>query len=277
MNSKNLLLSGIPRSGTTLCCKLLNGLHGVTALHEPIDPQKLSSTSHNQASQEIAKQVDGLRNSLLSGKDFEHGDSKGVELDNPVGLELNDQKVRSLKARRGLTRLEKHSPDFVLVVKQNALFAALCARLSQHYSMVAIVRNPIKVLLSWMTVDLPVNKGYLPAGEKFDSNLAAVLKTDSVLQRQIQIYKWFIRKYESAGIPILRYEEIIATSGSVLFDAFGLKYEASQQKMTELNREYPKEVLSMLFKHQDTILAELCSNFYQRTDIEKSLKSLKNK
>jgi broad-specificity NMP kinase len=32
------LITGIPRSGTTLCCKLLNQRADVVALHEPINP-----------------------------------------------------------------------------------------------------------------------------------------------------------------------------------------------------------------------------------------------
>ena len=49
------LITGVPRSGTTLCCNLLNQCDNVVALHEPIDPQKLTSTSAPKAVDEIAE------------------------------------------------------------------------------------------------------------------------------------------------------------------------------------------------------------------------------
>ena len=35
---RNVVLTGPPRSGTTLCCNLLNKLPNTAALHEPIRP-----------------------------------------------------------------------------------------------------------------------------------------------------------------------------------------------------------------------------------------------
>jgi hypothetical protein len=40
MRKKNVVLTGLPRGGTTLTCHLLNQLPDTVALHEPIPPGK---------------------------------------------------------------------------------------------------------------------------------------------------------------------------------------------------------------------------------------------
>ena len=41
MNGRNVILAGIPRSGTTLVVRLLNELPDAVALHEPMQVSKL--------------------------------------------------------------------------------------------------------------------------------------------------------------------------------------------------------------------------------------------
>ncbi|GBL04167.1 hypothetical protein KUL10_14730 [Glaciecola sp. KUL10] len=36
------LITGIPRSGTTLCCNIINQQANTIALHEPIDPSSVT-------------------------------------------------------------------------------------------------------------------------------------------------------------------------------------------------------------------------------------------
>ena len=40
---RTVLLTGLPRAGTTLCCHILNSCKGVLALHEPLSPDDFSS------------------------------------------------------------------------------------------------------------------------------------------------------------------------------------------------------------------------------------------
>ena len=237
------LLTGIPRSGTTLCCNLLNQCKNTVALHEPIDPQKLQSQDSASAIAEIKKQIDNIRNLLETSQAIEHGDREGLGLDNPVGIEANDEGLRKQRANRGKIVLPPIDSSTKLFIKQNALFSALAMELKNFYNVTAIVRNPVDVLLSWMTVDLPVNRGRLPAGEKYDRTLAEQLSKGTVLERQISIYRWFIYRFSQAQLNIVRYEDILASNGSALYSAVGLEHRTS---LPPVERKFSTHVLSML-------------------------------
>ena len=164
MQNTILLLSGIPRSGTTLACKLLNSDINTVALHEPLTPNNISS---DNAIENITDAFHTLNKNLLKGKSIEHGDSDRLILDNPIqSYEKANSSIRKVVAKRGLLTLPPISQSHRIVIKQNAMFAALSADLKRHYAMVAIVRNPVDVLTSWMSVDLPVNQGRILGGEK---------------------------------------------------------------------------------------------------------------
>ncbi len=180
----------------------------------------------------------------MSNQAIEHGDKAGVDLDNPIGLGTNETGLRLQKATRGLVTLPTIDNTTGLYIKQNALFAALAEPLTANFDMFAIIRNPVDVLLSWMTVDLPVNKGRLPAGEKFDKRLAELLrKVPSVIERQITIYSWFVSRYQSADLTTIRYEDIIQSQGQALYGPLGLN------NTTELSipqRTFSREVLQSI-------------------------------
>lgn len=48
-NRANVVLTGLPRSGTTLACRLLNLLPDTVALHEPIAPGRFAGLADEQA------------------------------------------------------------------------------------------------------------------------------------------------------------------------------------------------------------------------------------
>lgn len=266
------LVTGIPRSGTTLCCKLLNQCDNTLALHEPIDPQKLSSLSAVLAVDEIQEQIHSIRSSLEQNKAIEHGDSKGIELDNPVGQVKDSHGLRVQESARGKVSLPSINNDTVLYIKQNALFTALAHELTKYFTLVAIMRNPVDVLLSWMTVKLPVNQGRLPAGEKYDSNLAILLQQGSVFERQIAIYRWFIQKFEAANLNIVRYEDIISTNGVALFSAFGIQ---NQVPLNHVTREFPKDTVDCLHRNWAALEALGNEAGYSSVFLKERLNSLR--
>ena len=91
--------------------------------------------------------------------------------------------------------------------------------------MLALVRNPVAVLASWATVDLPVAKGRIPMGERFDADLARTLRAaPDVLRRRVAVLDWFFARF-AAHVPrarILHYEDVVADGGRPLFHALGV-------------------------------------------------------
>ncbi|GGW92514.1 hypothetical protein [Alteromonas halophila] len=267
MQRKITLLTGIPRSGTTLCCYLINKSTKALALHEPINPQKLTATSCQQAIDEVAVRIHDIEHKITNGLPFEHGDKNSIALDNPVA-ENNASGIRKVQAVRGNITLAPCSKDIPLFIKQNALFTSLLPDLQKQFPVVGIVRNPVNVLLSWMQVDLPVNKGHIPAGERFDPALKRLLNSmECNLSRQLSIYHWFTQNFLSAGIPVVRYEDILLSGGQRLFNELAI--HTKHQELTQKHRQFESAHKDKLRSHINELSA--LSPFYSYEEVCKAL------
>ena len=271
MSSSIKLITGIPRSGTTLCCKLLNQRLDVVALHEPINPDALApSATREEALDAIVQQIAQFDLAIEQGLPFTHGDKGGLSIDNPVGQTLKDG-VRKVVAKRGEVQLpacQKNS--YTLIIKQNALFTALMPKLTKQFPMICIVRNPVDVLLSWLTVDLPVNRGHIPAGERFDAKLKNALSVPVCLTRQMIIYQWFMHAFLNSDLPIVRYEDIISSDGAILDNTLGWK-ATERSALAFQERKFENDTLLTLEKAIPMLLALNCGDLYTTMAIRKAI------
>lgn len=144
--------------------------------------------------------------------------------DNVVDADAVDGLRRRQAAQAEVDIDKPLSEGFALLIKHNALFAALLPQLAHSFRCIGLVRNPLAVLASWQTVDLPVNRGRIPAGEQFDPGLRGSLDREpDTLARQLTIINWFFAQYGDglAVDRILRYEDLIASGGKALFRLLG--------------------------------------------------------
>lgn len=222
----DVLLTGLPRSGTTLSCELLNLVPGTVALDEPmswddlaagVDPGLLAPA---QACANVALFMARTRQSVLT---------QGAAVTKHVGGKVTGKKISDQSgesgtrvglAERGVVTIDKElGSDFTLVVKHVAGFTALLDQLSQRFPVFALVRNPLAVLNSWQTVPLPIREGHVVIGEALDTSLADRLATvEDRLERQFLLLDWFFGRFrdllpESA---IIRYEDLVAEGGRTL-------------------------------------------------------------
>ena len=220
------LLAGVPRSGTSLCCRLAGRLPGAVALSEPIPPDAFDDARGPAAACDvIGRFADGARAGLLAT-----GRAPSLQVDG----RLDEGRVADLTGGDGLRRPvgslgeiaagEALAPDFTLLVKHNALFAALLPDLAARFPVLALVRNPVAVLASWATVDLPVRRGRAPMGERFAPELSRALDAaPDALRRRVTLLEWFFDRF-AAHVPperVLRYEDVVAGGGGPLFRALG--------------------------------------------------------
>ena len=226
------LLSGIPRSGSSLCCRLVGEQADAVALAEPMRDVQTEAGSPAEACRRIDRFARNARRSILA-----EGRAPTVH----VGGQLVDNFVAGATAGDGLRQWQSQHGDvdvakpasrrFTLLIKHNALFAALLPRLRRALPCLALVRNPLALLASWQTVDMAVRNGRLPVGERFDGRLAAALNGESeTLKRQIVALNWFFEQY-AAHLPaqrILRYEDVVSSGGGALHRALGLRAAAAQ-------------------------------------------------
>ncbi len=253
----NIILTGIPRSGTTLSCSILNKYHNTIALMEPMNPFDLNDKNMYA--------IEAINNFMFESRKKVFYENKiitkhidGIIPTNPI----EDTPVDSTQRRKAIvilgeitiTEIVQH--DFTLIVKHNAFFTSILKELVTFFPCYAIIRNPLSVLASWSTVDLPVGHGSIPAGEKFDLKLQERLNSVlDVLERQIIILEWFFYRFDTyiEYRNIFKYEDIISSHGENLSL---LSYD------TSLNLPLPE------LENKNT------SSLYQNIDIDRIYKKL---
>ncbi len=218
--SNTLLLTGLPRAGTTLCCHILNAYPNVLALHEPMTPSDFDpALGRAVAVAQVVNFAQQNRMTALAEGVVVSRQKDGKVPENPVAQAVGEGGLRPMDVSLG--QLDVHNrlldENFTLVIKHNALFTALLPELNSSLPVYGIVRNPLAVLASWNQVDLPVNQGHIPAGEMFDPQLKAQLgQISDRLERQLHILEWFCRQYlEHLDGRILRYEDFVVNPHSV--------------------------------------------------------------
>ncbi len=221
MPERDVLLTGIPRSGTTLACWLLNHLPNAVALVEPPMGVRfwLGRWDRRQASASVRQFFMRVRKRIAARRPV-----PSFHIDGEVPANTVEERRMGVSRRRlarpGKVLMAKRlSAHFWLIVKHPAPFTALLSELTGHFSIYALVRNPLAVLASWNSVPLPVNRGHVPAAEWFDPSLRKTLsRIADRWERQLALLEWFFEIYRRTlpKTAILRYEDIVASGGRAL-------------------------------------------------------------
>ncbi len=243
MVPRTWLLCGVPRSGSSLCCRLAGGARDTVALSEPIDPGVFAPTAGPPAACESIREFAATtRDRLLAEGRAPSVQVNGRLDDERVSGALSEGGLRRPRGGAGEIRVDKPlSPDFLLLIKHNALFAALLDRLARGFPALGLVRNPVAVLASWQTVDLPVRRGRVPMGERFDPRLARALDEEpDTLRRQVQVLEWFFARFRDHLPPerVLRYEDLVASGGRSLFHRLGVAARPEPLESRNANAVY---------------------------------------
>lgn len=248
------LLTGLPRSGTTLCCHILNQHANTLALMEPMSPVDFNpSLGRQHAVTQVVDFGQSVREQVLTRGTAPSRVKDGSIPENPVAYNVSESGLRQLEVSLGVLDLSNKPLDetFVLTIKHNALFTALLPELQAALPVFAVVRNPLSVLASWNSVDLPVNQGRVPAGEMFDPILVDRLDaTEDRVSRQLILLEWFCSQFRTY-LPgnILKYEEFIVRP-SLVVETLGLKSELNSTlpKRSSRNSAYDLQLMEALHK-----------------------------
>ncbi len=239
---KTLLLTGVPRSGTTLTGALLNRLPDVLAISESIVFGGLDTRP--EALRTISGFVQGVREAALRDGIAPTKTDGDWTSDNFVGPPKTDGGIRPRAGSVQALPIGKAlSPDFLLCIKQPALFTALAEELSQQYPLAAIIRSPLAVLASWQTVDFHIQDGRMPQAERLDPDLAARLASiGDRLDRQVELIAWFLATY--AKLPekrVFRYEDLVLDPRSQLRPMIEASRPVLQAAAHEIKQQAPED------------------------------------
>jgi hypothetical protein len=221
MNGRNVILTGIPRSGTTLSCALLNKLPDTVALHEPMRVVQLAAApSFVCAGDEVDAFFSRMRQSLLTRHTAISKHIDGHIPDNHVPDQCGPNGLRDPITLKGEISFPKDlTDDFLLILKHPTAFTALLPELIRRFPCYAIIRNPLSVLGSWNSVNMCFRNGCGTAAETFLPQLAMKLsQIEDDIDRQLALLDFFYEQYRLHLPPeqVLPYEDIIASGGQSL-------------------------------------------------------------
>lgn len=215
---RNVLLTGVPRSGTTLVCHLLNKLPETVALHEPLKPGRFVNRTK-------AQRIDGIQ-AFFAGERLRivgEGKATSRAVDGRVPTnhraEIGPDGTRAkLITGNEIIVTNVSGPDFALFIKHPILFTALLSEIVGAFECYALVRNPLAVILSWRNSGMGFADGRAPAGARIDAALAMLLGDQSdPLERQLLLLDYcFARYVEFIPDRTIRYEEVIESGGRAL-------------------------------------------------------------
>ncbi|MEM4256649.1 MAG: hypothetical protein QW746_04975, partial [Thermoplasmata archaeon] len=212
---------GLPRSGTTLTCHLLNKLPDTVALHEPMKVWEFPKLkNHDAIINEIKLFFEEMRQLIRTRKIALSKQADGKVPDNPFPDKYSSSGLRCGKVSVGMISVKKElSLDFLLIIKHPAAFTALLETLIKHFPCYAVIRNPLAILTSWNSIAAPIQNGYAPAAENLDIDLKhALAGIKDKIGRQLYLLSWFFEKYLHllSNDNILRYEDIVSSGGKAL-------------------------------------------------------------
>ena len=268
------LLTGLPRSGTTLSCRLFNVLPDTVALVEPMNVGNLAKLSARSTMMAAIEQfVIRQRMSLITD---------GVAVSRHVGGTVTDNLFAPGRGRNGLRRFHAShgaisfgkplSREFTLIIKHPAVFTALLSDLVTRFRCYAVIRNPLAVLASWNSTDMPVRDGHAPAAEQHDPDLKRALEMiHDRFDRQLYLLSWYLGQYQQY-LPtdhIIRYEDVVDSGGRALA-VVTPSAALLNEPLTNLNRNsvYEWETISLLAQKLLTTEGNYW-DFYSPDEIQK--------
>ncbi len=213
---RTVLITGLPRSGTTLACALLNQIPDVLALAEPIPLTDVLDRA--TALQVVADFVRNTRRQALR-EGLAPTLSRAWTGDNLAEAPRADGQLRAgIGELRPLPIDRPLSSNFLLCIKHPALFTALAEDLSRDLPVFAVVRSPLAALASWQTLEFLPHHGRSVVAERMDPGLGARLnEIADRLERQVELMGWYLSAF--AKLParrVIRYEDLVADPASQL-------------------------------------------------------------
>lgn len=240
---RNVILTGIPRSGTTLAASIIDSLPDTVCLNEPDwQVSKVTDTGKNFAKWLVGDFAQ-TRQKLLSGEPItDRRSQEGEAVTNYFLVDpASKQTQRNFKkipfTRSGL------SPDFTLAIKHNGPYLAALKPIVElnYFTVIAIVREPIGVIHSWRSVDLPISRGDLPTAKHYWPRMAELIAHDiDLLEKQVKMYDLMCeRLYEQRErIHLLPYETLLKEP-QLIAECLGADVKNIASAVTGPSRQVP--------------------------------------
>jgi len=241
---RSIVVTGIPRGGTTLLGSLISSLENSYCISEPMaveEQLQLSTTPEEFLGRTRAFFADQRTRIMTTGNAVNRIAKDGRPLTNYFRRIGNKAMVNDfVEAQEPVV---VRDDNFTLAVKHNAHFLSILSHLcnAPDISVIGILRHPIPTILSWRSLNLPISKGRLPSGEKFWPELFKVASSEQdVLVKQVMIYELIATRLLAfrERLHLLSYESLVNDPGQLNI-LLNQKYiESATFQSSNRNKEY---------------------------------------
>lgn len=246
----NFIITGIPRSGTSLFTSLISKESKTLCFSEPIWLKDIrsSSTCCQSFSENLENKFNLLRKDISQNKPINLTLKKGsLELPENYYKRINDKEI-NLKNNVSC-RLPKHYSNYDFFVKSNTQFTACLKQLKLRgfKNIYCIIRDPIAVLMSWRSLNIPISRGSIKIGELYSKEIRKIVTEKHLLIKQVKILDWFFKQYYINDSNIIKYEELISKPKEVFANSLNMEYKNPVQlKSQNTNAAYNLDDIDLL-------------------------------
>ncbi len=249
---ENILLTGIPRSGTSLIVSLLSE-PGHLCFSEPpwLKALRINSDNGAELSENLLNQINRLRAQIKQGTPIEMVFKKNSQQLPDNYFHRDNKKISNVRETKAVKLPENRMND-VFVIKANALFTANLAALCQqkNWQLTAIIRDPLSVIMSWRSVNIASSKGRLPKLEKYAESLRYIGLQTPLIKRQVLLIDWYFKQYLKIDPKqIIKYEDLVEAPEKCIHKALNINLVQHHQLQSKNDRpEYNTSEKSLILK-----------------------------
>ena len=258
-----IIITGIPRSGTSLLCRLVDDLPDCVVVNEPQELfTRLNRCVHPRW---LATFYRDLRADIVDGIGVYNKVADGRLVDD---TRIIDERV--------LCHPDVSRPDFLLGTKNTIIYLArlsVLRRAMPQAPIVALVRHPLDTIASWKDsfphlaeVDLstfPVSytqNPFLTGTEK--RRLGAIMNNPSPAQRRALLWSHLVATIlaHRDSVVLVRYEDLVADPAAVLSAVLSRVPEYTPPPLTDLDLE-PRSRRHLLDGDDVQAVSDLCRSY----------------
>ncbi|RSL29028.1 hypothetical protein D7Z54_33405 [Salibacterium salarium] len=258
--NRDLIVTGIPRGGTTLTAALVDSLSNSICLSEP-DWQVYwlrKTTNPNEITNLLTQDYVNLRKKVINKMPIE--DRRRPDGSTPTNYYSNDKKGKRIRGHgfsKQPTVFDMKNKDFLLGIKHCTLYSVILPHLikTNKFSILAVTRHPVPTLLSWNSVN-KFCKNKVQLVESHWPDLKKIIHSrDHKFNKQARIYDLYCRQYlqHQKDIQLIKYEDLVKKP-SILENITDRKLERTveiKKSTTNVNYDYSKvnDIKESLYKH----------------------------
>ena len=205
--SNNLIITGIPRSGTSYVCALLNSVDNTVLVNEPVEALQFL---RNGSSHTLTEYYARTRGDILKGVAIQNKivDGKFIE-------DTNENDIRNYYVP------EVQNASFVFGSKNTFIYLVCLGKIRKQLpdaAVIACIRHPYDTIASWKRVKFPHMKNANPmffidyASDRDRRQIVDIARIREIETRYALLWDFLARCIiRSVGdVVLLKYEEFVA-------------------------------------------------------------------